>query len=81
MITFYARPTCPYCAKVRTVLDELDVEYIERDISDEEYLEELLAEGGEQQVPFIIDEEQSVQMYESDDIIEYLEKTYGGSNE
>ncbi|MDP3955911.1 MAG: glutathione S-transferase N-terminal domain-containing protein [bacterium] len=81
MITFYARPTCPYCARVRIVLDDLDIEYVERDIAEEEYLNELLDEGGEQQVPFIVDGDHSVKLYESDDIIEYLEKTYSSKDD
>ncbi|MDP3989349.1 MAG: glutathione S-transferase N-terminal domain-containing protein [bacterium] len=76
MITFYARPTCPFCAKVRAVLDDLDVEYVERDIAEEEYCNELIEKGGEQQVPFIVDEDHGVEMYESDDIIEYLKSKY-----
>jgi glutaredoxin len=81
MITFYARPTCPYCIKVRELLDTLDVEYVERDISEEEYLVELMDEGGKEQVPFIVDEDNSVSMYESDDIADYLEETYGNKDE
>lgn len=33
--------------------------------------------GGVQQVPFFVDSEHGVSMYESDDIINYLEETYG----
>jgi glutathione S-transferase len=48
---------------------ELDL----RDISEsEEALGELLEKGGQKQVPFLVDTETGVSMYESSDIIDYL---------
>ncbi len=32
--------------------------------------------GGKQQVPFLLDVDKGVSMYESDEIISYLKKTY-----
>jgi len=40
---------------------------------------ELLDKGGEKQVPFLVDSEKSVTMYESSDIIEYLRDNYANS--
>ena len=39
-----------------------------------EYLDELMEKGGKRQVPFLVDEENGVSMYESDDICRYLEE-------
>jgi glutaredoxin 2 len=36
----------------------------------------LLKLGGKEQVPFMVDTDKGVMMYESEDIIEYLKKNY-----
>jgi glutathione S-transferase len=33
--------------------------------------------GGQAQVPFLVDQEKGVMMYESGDIVKYLDETYG----
>lgn len=38
---------------------------------------ELVALGGKMQVPYLVDPNTGVAMYESDDIVAYLRKTYG----
>ena len=38
--------------------------------------EKMVAMGGKEMVPFLYDPEKKVQMYESDDIIEYLKENY-----
>lgn len=43
--------------------------------------DELLAKGGKLQVPFLVDEAHGVAMYESLDIIGYLQKTYAGEQD
>jgi glutathione S-transferase len=50
----------------------------DRDIALPEYEKELMDKGGKLQVPFLVDEERGVSMYESDDIIEYLFEYHGG---
>lgn len=53
--------------------DNLKVTLDLKDISeDETALAQLLEKGGMRQVPFLVDEEQEVSMYESSDIIDYL---------
>ena len=70
--TLYFRPGCPFCAKVLEVSEELGVEFVMKNIYDEGISEELVARGGKAQVPYFVDEEKNVEMYESDDIIAYL---------
>lgn len=41
------------------------------------YREELIALGGKKQVPYLVDQDQHEAMYESEKIINYLEKHYG----
>jgi glutathione S-transferase len=53
--------------------DNLKVTLDLRDTSeDETALAELLEKGGQSQVPFLVDTERGVSMYESSDIIDYL---------
>ena len=76
MITLYALPTCPYCAKVRDKLNGIGLEFSELDINEEEHSKKLIELGGKRQVPYLIDNETNTKMYESDDIVDYLERTY-----
>jgi glutathione S-transferase len=81
-LTLYELEGCPYCAKVKTKLSELDLEYesvmVPRSHSDRTEVEEVSGQTG---VPVLIDEEHGIEgMPESDDIVEYLEETYGGAS-
>jgi glutaredoxin 2 len=38
---------------------------------------ELIKLGGKEQVPFLVDTEKNVKMYESEDIINYVRENYG----
>jgi len=77
MITLYALPTCPFCAKVRTKLEELGVEYTELNVGEDKHRDDLIERGGKKTVPYLIDDKTNTEMYESDDIVKYLEETYG----
>ena len=77
MFTLYYKPTCPFCQRVLQIAETLQVDLELKNISEsEEALTELLAIGGKQQVPFLIDSERTVLMYESNDIIDHL-REYG----
>jgi glutathione S-transferase len=78
-IVLYELDGCPYCAKVKTKLDELGLEYESRFVpgshSERDEVKEVSGQTG---VPVLVDEEHGVEgMPESDDIVEYLEETYG----
>ncbi|ELY80614.1 glutathione S-transferase N-terminal domain-containing protein [Natrinema pallidum] len=78
-ITMYELPGCPYCAKVRSKLDELELEYdvieVPRSHDERTAVETVSGQTG---VPVITDEATGVEgMNESDDIVDYLEETYG----
>ncbi len=78
-ITLYELSGCPYCAKVVDKLNELGLEYdsIEVPRSHDERTE-VESVSGQTGVPVIIDEEHDVDgMPESDDIVAFLEETYG----
>ena len=71
----YIRPTCPYCQDVLHFMDERGINLPTVNISkDAEALETLGRVGGKVQVPCLfIDGEP---MYESQDIICYLDRTF-----
>lgn len=78
MLELYQKEGCPYCQKVRAKMTELDLDYICRNVRDGNSNKGALLEklGGEVQVPFLVDTDNNVAMYESDDIIKYLEEKY-----
>jgi glutaredoxin len=74
---FYA---CPFCIRTRRVIHRLNINIELRDAqNDPKYRQELFAEGGEIKVPCLRIEEkgQVIWMYESADIITYLNKRFG----
>ena len=74
MLKLYAFPSCPYCAKVRNAFKEMDIEFEEIDARPgTEANAKLIELGGKSQVPFLVDEDNDTTMYESDDIIAYVE--------
>lgn len=85
MLQLYQSEGCPYCAKVRETLSELGVSYVIHnprlpgdqggEVTNELTHDELMA-GGEDQIPYLVDSERGETLYESDDIVEYLETHY-----
>ena len=71
MIDLFIMETCPYCKKVMNYMDENGMKYNKIDISNKASEESLIKLGGKRQVPFMIDKDRNIQMYESNDIIEY----------
>ena len=73
MLPLYYKPACPFCERVLQMADNLNIDLNLKDISeDQAALAELLEKGGKQQVPFLVDTEKDVSMYESSDIIDYM---------
>ena len=72
---FYA---CPFCIKTRRAIKRLNLQIETRNAQSGQYRAELLAGGGEVKVPCLkIESDEGVQwMYESTDIIQYLEKRF-----
>lgn len=78
-ITLYRLQACPFCERVVRKLDEYDLDYHSRFVepmhSDRNVVKRV---SGSRTVPAIVDETTGVTMSESANIVEYLEKTYGG---
>jgi len=78
-LELYELPGCPYCAKVKTKLDELDLEYVSHEVPRSHSARTDVKEvSGQTGVPVLVDPDHDVEgMSESDDIVAYLEETYG----
>lgn len=79
MLELYSRSGCPYCAKVESKLDELGLDYERHEVprrrTNRSTVEDVSGQHG---VPVLVDTENGVTgMPESDDIVAYLERTYG----
>ncbi len=75
-ITLYQLEGCPFCEKVADALDEEDVAY-ETVWTDAMHSDrnEVKRVSGQRGVPVLVDEERGVTMAESDNILEYVDRT------
>lgn len=79
-LALYQFDYCPYCVRVRRVIEGLGIKIEIRDtMRDPSHKQDLLEGGGMTQVPCLrIETENGVEwMYESSDIIQYLETRFG----
>lgn len=76
MLTLYVKTGCPFCHKVLDAGEDLGVTFEQKNIADDAVAAELVARGGKRQVPYLVDSERGVEMYESDDIVQYLREHY-----
>lgn len=77
MLILYIKNTCFFCRKVLEFATAHQINLTVREIySDPKIMAELIERGGHRQVPYLIDEHRGVNMYESDDIINYLKENY-----
>jgi len=79
-ITLYRLQGCPYCERVVRRLNELELDYQSR------FVEPLHSErnvvkriSGKRTVPAIVDRNTGVTMSESANIVDYLDRNYGGA--
>lgn len=79
-ITLYRLQACPFCERVVRKLDEFGLPYRSRFVepmhSERNVVKRL---SGARTVPALVDDRTGVTMSESANIVEYLEKTYGGN--
>jgi glutathione S-transferase len=83
MLQFYEFEACPFCKKVREAICILDLDVLMYPCpkGGPTYRVKARELGGKVQFPFLVDPNTNVQMYESDDIIQYLFDTYGEEGE
>lgn len=77
MLKIYVKDGCPFCAAVLSKVDALQIEIEEKNVSEPQNTADMIRIGGKRQEPFLYDEEKDIKMYESANIIEYLNKIYG----
>ena len=76
-ITFWGYEASPFCALVSEVLNELELPYNQRSCGrGSPKRQELFDKRGTFQVPYIEDPNTGIAMFESADIVQYLEETY-----
>lgn len=76
-LSLYQLPACPFCVKVRRSMKRNGLSVELKNINQDEALrEELIEKGGKRTVPCLKIEEngESTWLYESSDIIKYLEQ-------
>lgn len=84
MLELFQDEDCPHSTEVRERLAELGVSYVihnprsvDGDVRNEATHERLVEEGGQDQIPFLVDANREETRYESDEIVDYLEEYYG----
>lgn len=77
MLTMYVKTGCPFCAAALHTVEELGLDVEQKNIADDAVAAELVERGGKRQVPYLVDGERGVEMYESGDISAYLHEHYG----
>ena len=87
MIELYQAENCPWCVVVRDRLMELGLSYISHNprltasrggiIQNQIAHRKMVDIGGNDQIPFLVDNSTKTFLYESSAIVEYLDKNYG----
>lgn len=78
-LSLYQLAACPFCVKVRRAMKRQGLNIELRNIHQQSNLDELVAEGGKRTVPCLKIEDDKGEvtwMYESNDIIAYLNKNF-----
>ena len=79
-LSLYYYPTCPFCIRVIFFLKRKGIDIpLKNIIQNMDDREALMAGGGKTQVPCLRIEDESGHvewLYESDDIVDYLQSTY-----
>jgi len=77
-ITLYRLQACPFCERVVRTLEEHGLEYQSRFVEPLHSKRNVVKRlTGQRSVPAIVDETTGVTMSESENIVEYIETTYG----
>ncbi|WP_226004210.1 glutathione S-transferase N-terminal domain-containing protein [Natrinema salinisoli] len=87
MLELYQAESCPHSADVRQKLTDLGVSYVIHnprrpgneggDVRNDWTHEAMIDLGGEDAIPFLVDTDREESLYESDEIVDYLEEHYG----
>jgi len=81
MLILYLRYGCIYCERVLDAGKGLGTPLELKNIEYAVIKKDLVRRGGKSQVPYLVDTNRGVEMYESEDIVIYLRETYGPKSE
>jgi len=77
MLILIHKEECQFCGKVRQFMSDYHISYISIVSPDGAPSREILIKlGGKQEVPFLVDTDNAKMMYESKEIIKYLDENY-----
>lgn len=83
VLELYQDEDCPHSAEVRETLAELGVSYVNHnprsvdgEVRNEASHDRLVEEGGQDQIPYLVDADRETTLYETDDIVAHLEEHY-----
>lgn len=79
-LILYEYDASPYCKRVRETINLLDLTVEYRPCPgarQSKFSQEMLAKTGKQTIPYLVDPNTGISMFESDDQIQYLLDTYG----
>jgi glutathione S-transferase len=80
LLELYSYEASPHCRIVREVLSELELPYVVRNVARESPRRPAFVEmSGKMQVPFFVDPQNDVRMFESREIVRYLEERYAAT--
>lgn len=80
MLTLYYKPSCPYSQRVLAEAEKHNITFDLKDISGDTVLrDELIERGGKKQVPYLVDTEHDISMYESADIVAHLNQYHAST--
>ena len=77
MYDLYILNSCPYCQKVMEFLNKKNIKYHKFDTSNKDNVLRLMTIERVDQAPPLQSEETDEKIYESDNIIKYIEKNNG----
>ncbi len=78
----YVKNGCPWCQRVLDFAQRHEIVFEQiKNKNDSGVMEELIQRGGKSQYPYFVDTDAKIEMYESQDIIEYLSKKYHVTND
>ena len=82
MLELYQFEECPFCERVRRVLDALGLDYVVRTVPrSHARRDRVRAVSGQTQVPVLVDPERKKVVVESEEIVAYLGAQYGRQEE
>ena len=73
MYILYIEQGCPYCKRVMAFMKKNKFKVELRDVDVSPFKKQLVERGGKSQIPYLVDTNTQIEMYESGDIIDYLQ--------